>query len=335
MSVPHSRISSLRESRPTTAAKRRSRRRHGILAAGWTAVAALAALIVMHGFHRGLAPAARVLASLPTARYRASGPYAGPDVTNVDPPAIVLGPGGVPVARYPGVGYRANPVSVAQYGLDAYSRFVRGGGPSDERAAFRAANWLVAHQQAEGRWLYSFDFRLPGGSVSAPWASALAQGQAMSLLERAYVKSHRHRYLQAALDALAPLQQQVSTGGLQRCFRGDCRQPFFEEYPTRRPSEVLNGFMFTLLGLYDLASVAPRSDARRLYLAGRRTLSAALPDYDRDGVARYDLASAQVASQDYQAVHVYLLRALDSLGPNAEYRYYARRWEANLARAPA
>ena len=36
--------------------------------------------------------------------------------------------------------------------------------------------------------------------------------------------------------------------------------------------------------------------------------------------SRHYLASAQVASHDYQAVHVYLLRALDSLGPNPECR---------------
>ena len=95
--------------------------------------------------------------------------------------------------------------------------------------------------------------------------------------------------------------------------RGNCRLPFLEEYPTPHPLYVLNGFMFTLLGLYDLASVAPRSEAHSLYLAGRRTLTAALPSYDRAGVALYDLASTHIAPQSYQAVQLYLLRALSSL----------------------
>ena len=278
--------------------------------------------------------ASRLLATLPNVRYDATGPYVGPDATNLDPPKVILGPGDVPVVLYPGVGYQPNPVTVAQYGLTAYSRFLRDGRPADRHIAIRAADWLVSHQEADGRWLYRFNFRLPGGFVTAPWASALAQGQAMSVLERVYRLIHQRRYLNTAVNALASLQRPVPSGGLKRCFRGNCRLPFWEEYPTPHPSYVLNGFMFTLLGLRDLASVAPRSGARGLYLAGRRTLTAALPSYDRGGVATYDLASTQIASQSYQAVHVYLLRALNSLQPSREYRHYANRWQADLSHAP-
>ena len=99
--------------------------------------------------------------------------------------------------------------------------------------------------------------------------------------------------------------------------------------------------MFTLIGLYDLASIAPKSRALSMYAAGRRTLNAALPKYDFGGVATYDLSHKTVpgrkpepASPDYQAIHVYLLRALDSLRSNSRFRHYADRWEANSP-APA
>jgi heparosan-N-sulfate-glucuronate 5-epimerase len=108
----------------------------------------------------------------------------------------------------------------------------------------------------------------------------------------------------------------------------------FEEYPTRPRSDVLNGFMFTLIGLYDLASVAPHSEALTLYKAGRATLRLALPRYDSSGAARYCLSSSHLASQSYQAIHIYLLRALDSLSPDREFRFYAHRWLQGLDRAP-
>jgi len=302
-------------------------------AARLAVAAVLAFLLAACG--SSVSPASRMLASLPRVRYEPAGPYVGPDATNIDPPEIKLGPAGVPIVQYPGIGYQQNPVTVAQYGLGAYSRFLHNRAPADRDIAVRAADWLVSHQQPDGRWLYRFNFKFPGGSMVAPWASALAQGQAMSLLERVYRLTDQRRYRNAAVKALAPLERPVSSGGLQRCFRGDCRLPFLEEYPTTsHPSYVLNGFMFTLLGVYDLASVAPLSGARGLYVAGRHTLTAALPSYGRGGVATYDLASKLIASQGYQAIHVYLLRALNSLQPEAEYRYYANRWQADLSHAP-
>src|SRR5215210_4112652 len=146
----------------------------------------------------------------------------------------------------------------------------------------------------------------------------MAQGQAISVLERAYRITDDVRYRRAALRALPALEQDVKSGGLRRCFFGDCTKPFFEEYPSTPPSYVLNGFMFTLFGLYDLASIAPKSKALAMYEAGRRTLTTALPRYDVDGLASYDLTHLTVpkrepaiATQLYQGTHVYLLRVLD------------------------
>jgi len=197
------------------------------------------------------------------------------------------------------------------------------------------ADWLV-RSQAGGRWFYDFDFVLHGLALRKHWPSAMAQGQAMSVLSRAYRLTRKNIYRSAALHALRPFRINVRDGGVKRCFFGDCAHPFFEEYPTHPPSYVLNGFMFTLVGLYDLASIAPKSQALSLYSAGRQTLAKALPSYDVGGLATYDLThltvkgrKPEVASPDYQAVHVYLLRALDSIKRNKRFRYYADRWEAN------
>jgi heparosan-N-sulfate-glucuronate 5-epimerase len=156
----------------------------------------------------------------------------------------------------------------------------------------------------------------------------------MSLLARAYRLTGRGTFLRAAERALLPLEARPGRTPLVTCFDG-CKHPFFEEYPSVPRSDVLNGFMFTLVGLYNLASVAPHSGALALYRAGRRTLDLALPRYDKRGVARYSLASGNVAAQHYQAIHVYLLRALDSLHQDPRLVFYANRWLAHLGRAPA
>lgn len=273
--------------------------------------------------------AVSLLAHLPN-RYSPAGRYVGPLRSNIDPPHIVLSADGIPRVRYGDV-YESNPVTAAQYGLWAYGMFLRTRRHSYKRAVIRIADWLVERQQ-HGRWVYRFDADFNGtdGHIAAPWTSAMAQGQAMSLLERVYLMTSDRRYLRSAVSALAPLKETVAEGGLARCFGGNCRLPFFEEYPTPKPSEVLNGFMFTLIGLYDLASVAPKTVANALYESGRRTLVAALPRYDQGGVARYDLATPQCASPAYQAIHIYLLRTLAMLRPQSVFSRYADRWESHL-----
>lgn len=268
-------------------------------------------------------------------RYDAGSYYVGPLTTVLDPPSVILGRNRLPVVRYEGQGYRTNPVTIAQFGLWQYGVFLRTGAKPARAAFLRASDWFVDHQRG-GRWWYDFAFSHDGWTMSPPWASAMAQGSAMSLLERAYRLTGRSLYLSAATRALAPIQRPVALGGLERCFFGDCRLPFYEEYPSNPPSYVLNGFMFTLVGLYDLASVAPRSGARPAFRRGLRTLQAALPRYDVSDLAAYALSQETVAGQrpdlnrGYQAVDVYLLNALDSVSPNAVLRRYAARWTASI-----
>jgi heparosan-N-sulfate-glucuronate 5-epimerase len=146
------------------------------------------------------------------------------------------------------------------------------------------------------------------------WFSAMAQGQAMSLLVRAYYITGHTTFLQVARRALWPFSVPVPKGVL-----GSLDGPWFEEYPSAHPLHVLNGFMFSLLGLYDLAPYSRK--AAHLYWAGRRSLLTALPRFDAPGISRYDLAV--LASQTYNHVHVVELRALDSVGPSPVLKYWA------------
>jgi heparosan-N-sulfate-glucuronate 5-epimerase len=274
-----------------------------------------------------------------TSRYDPAGAYVGPfeKASNISPPHIILGSGRVPLVLYPGQGYHRNPVTSAQYGLWAYDLYLRTENRRYRRIVLRVADWLVVNQRQD-RWFYDFNGDVSGIVIKKPWISAMAQGQAMSLLERAYRLTGNERYRSTALRSLVPLESDVRSGGVSRCFLGNCSLPFFEEAPTTPPSYILNGFMFTLIGLYDLASIAPRSQALPLYSAARRTLHFALPRYDVDGVASYDLTHLTVrgkeptiATLSYQGVHLYLLRALDSLTPDPRFEHFADRWQKGMA----
>lgn len=115
---------------------------------------------------------------------------------------------GIPMVDY-GTYTARNPVTAAQYGLASYSLWIRYHDGFRWAAAKRVADWLVRTQHKNGEWEYAFPEPAPGSSqVLAPgWASALAQGQALSLLGRVYRHTHAARYLGAIQSGLVPLDR--------------------------------------------------------------------------------------------------------------------------------
>jgi D-glucuronyl C5-epimerase C-terminus len=239
---------------------------------------------------------------------------------------------GVPLVNY-SFGRAYNPTTTAQYGLASWTLGRLYNDRRRIRTALRMADWLVQTQQrSTGKWLYRFELEAPGaGFLPSPWASALAQGQALSLLRRAYQRTRDSRYLRAARRGVRPFRVHVGSGGLMRRLRGG---PFYEEYPiVEAPHLVLNGFMQSLLGLHDLADVS--HVAGRRFRAGMRSLPQVLPLYDLGaGQSSYSLAHlqwsvpAQPASPSYHQAHVGLLRLLDRIRPTAALAAYARAWSA-------
>jgi hypothetical protein len=245
-----------------------------------------------------------------------------PNVTMVD---------GIPQVTYEErQGPEENAVTVAQWGLAHYSS-------GDTTLALRAADWLVEHQEADGAWRYQFDFYVEsaGETLRGPWISGLAQGQAMSLLVRAARVTGEAIYLRAARAAMKPLTVPVADGGVGRTWRG---HPFFEEYPTNRPSLVLNGFLFTVIGLHDLAGTGDAT-AGRLWRHSERTAAAIITQYS---IGKHDSAYGlgfqqpggpppfRVRESGYAQIHVDLALAMYDLTGRNVYRAMADRWTGAL-----
>ena len=94
------------------------------------------------------------------------------------------------------------------------------------------------------------------------WYGAMCQGQAISVLCRAYHVTKDKKYLVAAEAALGPFQRSVSEGGVQTLFMD--KYDWYEEYPTNPSTFILNGFMYSLIGLYDLKIISPHNTAVQL-----------------------------------------------------------------------
>lgn len=113
---------------------------------------------------------------------------------------------------------------------------------------------------------------------------------------------------------------------------------WFEEYPTTPGTYVLNGFMYSLIGLYDLSqTIARQSDANdpfTLFSVGVKSLRVFLPLFDTGSGSLYDLrhvglrTAPNLARWDYHSVHIYLLKWLYIITKDEYLNDTASRWAA-------
>jgi heparosan-N-sulfate-glucuronate 5-epimerase len=219
---------------------------------------------------------------------------------------------------------RANPVTIAQLGLGAWQLSQRDRRRLD--TVDEVVGWLAAEMEPDGTVPYRFTmphtFRL-----QAPWSSAMAQGEIASLFVRASSSLERPDHLEHARRAISPLLDR-SSGLVADTHDG----PVLQEYPTDPPAHVLNGWIFALWGIYDVAIACDDSDALASFEAGAEALAARLPLYDVAwGWSRYDLYPhrlVHVTSPFYQRLHVEQLRAMNEILPRPPYVRAADKWEA-------
>jgi len=230
--------------------------------------------------------------------------------TSWPPPEVVVGP------RY---------VAAAQYGLGAYERWLAGEGERWLAAACTVGRHLVAEQEPDGSWLHldPFPHTFP---LRSPWRCGLAQGEAASLLARLYGAVGEDAFADSAVRALQPLSRSREDGGVCAQLGG---RPWPEEYPTARPSFVLNGAIFALWGFRDVGLALHDTGASASFLDGVDAVAANLHRFDTGWWSLYSLYPHPlrgVASSFYHDLHIVQLTAIDLLAPRAEFAPMRERW---------
>lgn len=222
----------------------------------------------------------------------------------------------------------ANPVSIAQLGLGAWQR--SHDDPAWLDTVAHVVTWIGTELEDDGTVPYHFPM-WHTYELDPPWASAMAQGEMTSLLVRAAQSLGEPDLLGHAARTGAPLLD-ASLGLVAVEPEG----PVLQEYPTRPPAHVLNGWIYGLWGVYDLAEATADPAAREAYDAGLEALVALLPRYTTGaGWSRYDLYPhpiVHVASPYYHKLHIAQLRALYRLDPRQELQAAATRWDEALGR---
>lgn len=229
-------------------------------------------------------------------------------------------------------------VGPIQRGLGCFERFLHGEGDVWLDSARATADLLLREQREDGGWEHRFHYPHTF-DIAPPWLSGMAQGEGASLLVRVHAETGEERYAEAARRALGPLGRVAADRGASAPLDGALVP---EEYPTDPPSLVLNGMIFGLWGLRDVAVALGDAEADAAFQAGVDALAGSIERWDTGWWSAYDLHPHRVrnvASVGYHALHVAQLEALHALAPRPQLAEAAARWarygesRANRARA--
>ncbi len=179
-------------------------------------------------------------------------------------------------------GDQINPEAAFIYALALHDDFCSYAKQDRKDEFLRYANYFCQAQTENGDWPYLFDW--PGSS--APWTSALAQGRGASVMVRAFLLSREARFDKAARQAISRFDTPIEKGGYQ-AIHPLTGHPYYEEYPGR-PIGVMNGFMASLLGCWEVAHWLEDKKASKLFDQGITSLVEMSPHYLTQWWSVYD-----------------------------------------------
>ncbi len=228
------------------------------------------------------------------------------------------------------IGTQYNPVTIAQYALANLNKYIDTNIPRYRHTFFEQVNYLIRkYDNIDERnigWPYLFEYK--PYNLEKGWYSGLAQGQIISVMVRAYCLTNDEIYLPIIKKAMNFMLQELKedqTGLLRYTPEGNV---WIEEYPTKQPSLVLNGFVSSIFGIYDYLSIFPDvQEFEKIYDDALLSLKKSIHFYDTGKWLRYDRLHKKYVSKSYmefqanQMLQMYL-NTRDDFFLNLYVKYY-------------
>lgn len=232
-----------------------------------------------------------------------------------------------------------HPIAMLQFGLEEHVRWKRSG---DERAReifLAQARWAVAAQRESVgvRGSYEFPFASRRFGCAAGFRSATAQGQAVSLLLRAYQETGEGLFLERAIDAAVPLTVDLCDGGVLWQAGDDL---IFEGAAGAVPSHILSGWIYGLWAMFELSRTTKLDRIDTFYRQSLATLEKYLRCYD-SGTWSYEnllvtpTGLRRMATVRRHLIHITQLTVLLSMAGNERFAAAATRWRRYSISAPS
>lgn len=223
------------------------------------------------------------------------------------------------------------PINIAQYGLLLHAKYLEEKSQSALLKMQYCVNILCELMTVENEmivWRHdTFDTRF---NLKPGWASAMAQGQCISLFLRWYQIANESKFLTYAQQAYKFMNVPTSKGGV-RTF-DENGNLWLEEYPSPdKPSCVLNGFIYALWGLYDLFRVTANAEVKQDIEACVSTLKNTIQQFDVGYWSLYDQYTYELVRYYYQKnVHVPQLLVMYRLTGEKLFLNIAEKWKKTV-----
>ena len=221
--------------------------------------------------------------------------------------------------------WKLSPAALAQLSLGWWERVIAGEPNLFPRFLATAELLRQAAQPNANATLWAYEADLPKYGIRAPWYSAMAQGQIASVFARMASRTGDPADAELAIRAIEPLLRPSEPCLVARTPEG----PVLEEAPSDRPSRILNGWIFALVGLQEVGEGLHDAGAELAFNEGIATLERALPLYDVGWWSRYSLYPhrlVDLAKPFYHCLHVAQLAALHRLTGIDAFAETSARW---------
>ena len=206
-------------------------------------------------------------------------------------------------------------ITIFQYGLGAYDLHIMTGDAKYKKLFMRTVEWAQKNQENTGAW-DAFSFI----GAKKPYSS-MAQGEGASLLVRAYKETGDEKYLDAAQKAIDFMCLAINEGGCTE-YRGE--KMWFKEYIEE--SVVLNGWIFSIWGLYDYWKATNDLRYKRILDKAIVTLESDIALFDCGYWSKYNMET-KLTSPFYHRLHIAQLKVMHDLFECGSFIEYAKKWE--------
>ena len=214
--------------------------------------------------------------------------------------------------------YHIHALELSQYSLACWLAWNKTKNNMWLDKAMLHCDWLVENQELDGAWRTQHKNPVYK-DLPTPWPSALTQGLAISSLIRAYYYTKDDKYLTVARKACNFFTFGIKGNGVKRYFTKDDISGFiYEEYPQKKLSGVLNGYIAAIFGILELSYVD--AEYKILFIENMDNLKKILPLYDNGYWSYYSL-DGNIDSGFYHRLIIKQIKVLSEFDNELNYFY--------------
>lgn len=205
--------------------------------------------------------------------------------------------------------YASRPIDTV---IEAIKALVYWNSGEDRRKFVHMANTIVER----GVWLEDvLTFPLyndsPRYNMPEYFVSGITQGKVASVLIRAYHLTHDIKYLNLCKATLKTYLLPINKGGAYRKVNG---YEWIEEYPDKdRPSMVLNGHIFSLIGLGEYLCFEQDETLDKLYTSLIKSTLTFIPYYIQGQYLLYELSRWKLCNIHYLGIMTFLFKHINQM----------------------